>query len=454
MEVTHFLYVFGGVKMKKILLITLITFQFFSLTNAYAIQTSTDYTDDVFTYTITDGIATITGLKTPVSGKLTIPATIGGCPVIKIDTLAFSGDRYITEVVISEGVTTIMWGAFYGSYIGRITLPSTISIIEGYAFYNCSNLKRVYINDIESWCNIDFEDAYANPLSCDVASLYLYNKLTTSITIPNTIKTIKKYSFYMSFVRTVNMSDSVEVIEDQAFYSCRNLTSITLSKNLKSIGKQSFYNSGIMRLYIPDEVEIIGDKAFALCADMYEVRVPPKIKEIHDSAFYDCLGLVNVALPKSIKRIGSCAFYNCKSLKNIFYAGSQTEYQDIVIGSYNTYLTSARTFYNCPSSGNWKAIMSVENCSYNDNELKYKVKIVPRTYFSGTFIIATYTKDNRLLDVDTTSFQLASTDDVTIQNTIPVSSKPYKYKIFLLDNSSNTLKPLTNHQENVCFNIS
>lgn len=423
-----------------------------SVTMSNSVTTINDYAfyycTELKNATIGDSVTTIGNYAFYYCSGLT-SITVGD-NVTAICDSAFSGCSRLTSITIPDSVTTIGNYTFSGcTGLTKITIGNGIKTIGMSTFNNCTALTSVYITDIEAWCNIDFENAYANPFSCDV-SLYLNKQLTTSITIPESIKTIKKYSFYMAYIRTLNMSDSVEIIEDQAFYSCRNMTSITLSKNLKSIGKQAFYNCGIMSLYIPDKVETIGKEAFAQCGDMLDVRIPAKINEIPDSAFYYCSDLVNVALLGNVEKIGNNAFYNCTFIKNVFYGGTETDYQNMGVGSNNTYLTNARTFYNCRYSGDWKAMMSVENCSYNDGVLDYVVKIVPRTYFSGTFIIATYTENNQLLDIDTKSFWVAysshSIEDVTIQNSISVSAKPYKYKIFLWD-SLNTLLPLSNTYE-------
>ena len=71
-----------------------------------------EYTQGAYTYTITDGEATITEYN-GAGGDVVTPTTLGGYPVTAIDYGAFSQHEYIDSVIISDGVTTIGDGAFY-----------------------------------------------------------------------------------------------------------------------------------------------------------------------------------------------------------------------------------------------------------------------------------------------------------------------------------------------------
>jgi len=79
-------------------------------------------------------------------GKVVIPNTIQGMPVVQIAESAFRAETRITEIVIPEGVTTINTNAFLGcSRLTTVTLPSTIRIIGAGAFNNCGALTEVFI---------------------------------------------------------------------------------------------------------------------------------------------------------------------------------------------------------------------------------------------------------------------------------------------------------------------
>ena len=78
-----------------------------------------------WTYTVSDGIATVgtgAGSWRPVPaipkgtvGAITIPSTLGSCPVVKIEGGAFYGCSELTAVSIPLTVTSIGHGAFAGT---------------------------------------------------------------------------------------------------------------------------------------------------------------------------------------------------------------------------------------------------------------------------------------------------------------------------------------------------
>ena len=165
--------------------------------------------------------------------------------VINIGESAFAECSSLTSVTFGENsqLTSIGDQAFYiCSNLESIEIPSSVRSIGKFAFYECDSLIEVHIEDIESWCKIEFENKEANPLY-RAHNLYLNNILLTDLEIPSSVKSIGNY----------------------AFYECSSLESVRFAENsqLTSIGDQAFSNSNISTsIEIPSSVTSIGMLAF------------------------------------------------------------------------------------------------------------------------------------------------------------------------------------------------
>ena len=116
----------------------------------------------------------IRGLRSTNVSDVVIPSKIEGLPVTEIGSKAFEDNKKIKKVKLPEGITLIgygafsgcsnlatinlpkslkvigggsswSYGAFYGTNISKITFPSTLETIYGYAFADCKNLTTVSI---------------------------------------------------------------------------------------------------------------------------------------------------------------------------------------------------------------------------------------------------------------------------------------------------------------------
>ena len=152
------------------------------------------------------------------------------------------------ELKYFTGLSEISSEAFKGcSSLTSITIPNSVKSIQSNAFMLCIGLKKVIVKDIAAWCGIKFDGSFSNPLSF---AHHLYSDEKTEITnliIPN----------------------SVTSIGDYAFYDCSGLTSITIPNSVTSIGVAAFSGcSGLTSITIPNSVTSIGRYAFADCSGL------------------------------------------------------------------------------------------------------------------------------------------------------------------------------------------
>ena len=95
-------------------------------------------TEGDYTYTLTDGKATITDFNASYSGALSITSTLGGCPVVGIAHRAFEFCYGLTSVTLPSSITSIKDEVFYGCRIlTNITVTAdnpNYSSVEGILF--------------------------------------------------------------------------------------------------------------------------------------------------------------------------------------------------------------------------------------------------------------------------------------------------------------------------------
>ena len=266
--------------------------------------------------------------------------TIGNS-VISIGDYAFYNCTSLTSVTIGNSVTSIGEEAFYRcASLTSITLPDSVTSIGEEAFYSCDNLKDVYYQgNVENWFSIQFESHYSNPC-CNGAYLYFNDVLVRELVVPDSVTSIGSFAFYRcASLTSITIPDSVTSIGDDAFFNCYNLKEVFYQGNVENWLSIQFegYDSNpccnVANLYFNDVL-------------VTELVIPDSVTSIGYSAFEGCTALKSITIPDSVTSIGDDAFYWCYNLKDVYYTGSQEEWDQIRIGSGNSYLTSATIHYN------------------------------------------------------------------------------------------------------------
>lgn len=87
------------------------------------------------------------------------------------------------------------------------------------------------------------------------------NDRLTSVTIPNSVTTIRQFAFCNDKLTSVTIPNSVTTIGDSAFFA-NKLTSVTIPSGVTTIGKSAFSYNRLTSVTIPNSVTTIGDSAF------------------------------------------------------------------------------------------------------------------------------------------------------------------------------------------------
>lgn len=164
-----------------------------------------------------------------VAGAITVPATLGGCPVTRIGNCAFLECPNLERVTIQPGVTSIGDWCFQDSpSLKGVSIPVGVTDLGDQAFSGCTALE--------------------------------------SISLPASVTTIGSAVFSgCPALAQVNIPAALQVISECAFADCISLTSITF----------------------PSGVATIADSAFKDCANLSEMRIPKTVTSIGVDAFTD-----------------------------------------------------------------------------------------------------------------------------------------------------------------------
>ena len=194
----------------------------------------------------------------------------------------------VKSLVLPNTVLNIENRVFhYNKSLAEITIPYSVKEMGFYAFYNCSSLKAVHIQDVAAWCNINFHDSHSNPLLY-ARNLYLNKELVKTITIPNEISSIKDFAFtHCESIENTIITDNVKSIGTGAFTSCIFLTDVTIGNGVANIKNSAFLNCRSLKsIIIPDNVINIEDLAFSCCSSLSEVVFKGELENINRAVFF------------------------------------------------------------------------------------------------------------------------------------------------------------------------
>lgn len=93
-------------------------------------------------------------------------------------------------------------------------MGKNVSSIENDAFYDCSAINDVEINNIDAWLKINFGSYSANPLySSSYVNLLVNGVILTDIVIPDNVTVLKSYVFGRANIKSMEMPEGLKTIE-------------------------------------------------------------------------------------------------------------------------------------------------------------------------------------------------------------------------------------------------
>ena len=110
---------------------------------------------------------------------------------------------------IPEGVTEIGNNAFRGCRnLQSVHFPNSLKKVGEFAFEGCTGITSVHTSSLETWCDIEYNNYYSNPLYYG-HYLFINGDKIMELNIPANIVKLKSYAFSGGYFTTVNTEDNL-----------------------------------------------------------------------------------------------------------------------------------------------------------------------------------------------------------------------------------------------------
>lgn len=219
------------------------------------IRIADTYTVDGDSYTVTQ----IGGFKSKSIEYVELPSTL-----VILDAYAFSGNKDITTIIIPEFVTEIGAGAFEG----------------------CTGLADVYYNAVDATAvRVESNDSYVfnNTFSKSGYTVHVGNK-------------VKKIPSYL-FAQGTNVTETSYAVRKIVFKE---------ESNCETLGSYAFWKTHCENVTFPTSLRTIEQSAFEY-GEFTSIELPVGLTTIDADAFSHCAKLTSMYIPKSVQMISSAA---------------------------------------------------------------------------------------------------------------------------------------------------
>ena len=317
------------------------------------------------------------------------------CEVAPQNTPFFEGNLVIpAEVSDSRNKTYKVTGigdlAFYNcKNLTSVTIPNTVKTIGMKAFGLCSKLTSVTLGSSVTTIDESAFDRSTNLAKIEVnANNPKYSSVGGALYNKDASKIV---CLPCGFSGSYELPGSVTSIGSKAFHYCNKLTEVTIPNSVTSIGDYAFSGcSGLTSMSLPNSVTSIGNAAFADCSNLTTVNLPNTVTAIGGTAFSGCISLTSINIPNSVTSINSSTFHSCKKLATVTIPNSVTSIDNSAFSN-----CSSLTLIDIPNS-----VTSIGNSAFSGCSGLTSVVIPPSVTSIGSAAFAGCTA---LIDFDVKS---------------------------------------------------
>lgn len=227
---------------------------------------------------------------------------VEGFEVTAIGDSAFFRCSNLTGIVFPKSLLYIGKRAFYYcTGLTSLDFPRSVTNIDDYAFYHCSELVSINLS---------------NTIQRIGRSAFSFCGAHESIDLPTSITTIEPYAFFSTRIRNLVVPGSVEVLNQMVFADC-DIKAVTISHGVKKICGGAFDYASFTSVELPNSVELLEGDSFSNCRDLIDVNLGDSVKRMTGATFNGCWDLEYVEIPNSVTYMGGMNFHLCKKLKTV-----------------------------------------------------------------------------------------------------------------------------------------
>jgi hypothetical protein len=271
-----------------------------------------------------------------------------------------------TSYQIPDKVTAIDYSAFYDTSLTKISIPSSVSNMEG-SICNCPSMSsfvvdggnETYETDGRAIYNkktkaiINYAQASGAEYSIKEGAVTLSrdtfwnNTKIEKITLPSTLQTIEKGSFYScKSLKSISLPANVSYLGSDTFEDCDSLSSLIVDDDNQTFSTDGhalfnknktsvivFIITTTTKTYdIPATVETLEQDSFS-SSKLKSINLPNGLKKINAFAFSLCYYLSSIKIPSSVTYLDDYVFDYDDSLSNVEYESTVADFKALLNAS-------------------------------------------------------------------------------------------------------------------------
>lgn len=245
--------------------------------------------------------------------EIDIPATCA-----EIGAYAFEQCANLQEISLPEGLVEFKEGLFSGCRsLTAVTLPESVTTIEGYTFQNVPLVALHLPAAVETIKANAFNGTQIQTITVDAAN-------ASFVSDANVLYT-KDHRFLYLYPRkgaptNYTLHDDCVAVYGGAFYATE-VKEVIFPEGFLGLDAYAFCLSALERVNLPASVELLYEQAFA-GTQLKQFTLPAGVTEVSDALLADCKQLTTVTFHDKVVEVGNRVFYNCSALETIYCLGT------------------------------------------------------------------------------------------------------------------------------------